>query len=98
MRTASASTRYWRRFSWPRLADIIRPVVVEVVIAQQHRDVVDAITRGDPAAAERGMQEHLTYLRDLVNAVQQYKVVKDLCGTARDAGAEIVLEAVEASS
>jgi DNA-binding FadR family transcriptional regulator len=53
----------------PRLASVIEPAVVESVIADQHRDLLQAIARGDPLAAERAMREHLVYLRDLVNAV-----------------------------
>jgi DNA-binding FadR family transcriptional regulator len=53
----------------PRLRDVIEPAVVEAVIVEQHRDLVRAIARGDPVAAERAMREHLVYLRDLVTAV-----------------------------
>jgi DNA-binding FadR family transcriptional regulator len=55
----------------PRLAAVIEPAVVVSVIAEQHRDLLEAIARGDPTAAERAMREHLVYLRDVVNAVQQ---------------------------
>ena len=34
-------------------------------MAEQHRDIVRAIERGDPPAAERAMREHLVYLHDL---------------------------------
>jgi GntR family transcriptional regulator, transcriptional repressor for pyruvate dehydrogenase complex len=53
----------------PRLATVIEPAVIEAVIADQHRDLVVAIVRGDPIAAERAMREHLVYLGDLVAAV-----------------------------
>ena len=59
------STRNWSR------AAVIEPAVVVSVIADQHRDLLEAIVRGDPAAAERAMREHLVYLRDVVNAVEQ---------------------------
>jgi GntR family transcriptional repressor for pyruvate dehydrogenase complex len=55
----------------PRLAAVIEPAVVVSVIADQHRDLLEAIARGDPMAAERAMREHLVYLRDVVNAVEQ---------------------------
>ena len=55
----------------PRLASVIEPAVVVSVIAEQHCDLLDAIVRGDPAAAERAMREHLVYLRDVVSAVEQ---------------------------
>lgn len=53
----------------PRLAAVIEPAVVEAVIADQHVDLLEAIVRGDPVAAERAMREHLVYLRDLVSTV-----------------------------
>ena len=58
------------RLLQPRLREMIEPAVVEPVIAEQHRDLIQAIRRGDPSAAERAMREHLTYLRDVVDAVR----------------------------
>jgi DNA-binding FadR family transcriptional regulator len=55
----------------PRLAAVIEPAVVVSVIAEQHRDLLEAIARGDPGAAERAMREHLVYVRDVVNAVER---------------------------
>jgi GntR family transcriptional regulator, transcriptional repressor for pyruvate dehydrogenase complex len=55
----------------PRLAAVIEPAVVVSVIADQHRDLLEAIARGDATAAERAMREHLVYLRDVVNAIEQ---------------------------
>jgi len=55
----------------PRLAAMIEPAVVVSVIAEQNRDLLEAIVRGDPTAAERAMREHLVYLRDVVNAVER---------------------------
>ena len=55
----------------PRLAAVIEPAVVVTVIAEQHLDLLEAIVRGDPDAAERAMREHLVYVRDVVNAVEQ---------------------------
>jgi GntR family transcriptional regulator, transcriptional repressor for pyruvate dehydrogenase complex len=55
----------------PRLAAVIEPAVVVSVIADQHRDLLEAIVRGDPVAAERAMREHLIYLRDVADAVEQ---------------------------
>ncbi|HET8673097.1 MAG TPA: FadR/GntR family transcriptional regulator [Thermoleophilaceae bacterium] len=54
----------------PLLGEAIAPAVVEPVVIEQHEDLVKAIARGDPAAAERAMREHLVYLRDLVSAVE----------------------------
>ncbi|MEY2532521.1 MAG: GntR family transcriptional regulator, transcriptional repressor for pyruvate dehydrogenase complex [bacterium] len=53
----------------PPLRELVAPAVVESVIVEQNRDIVRAIERGDPAAAERAMREHLVYVRDLVAAV-----------------------------
>ncbi|MBV9005144.1 MAG: FCD domain-containing protein [Solirubrobacterales bacterium] len=50
---------------------MIEPAVVESMIADQHRGLLEAIVRSDPVAAERAMREHLVYLRDLVSAVEQ---------------------------
>jgi GntR family transcriptional regulator, transcriptional repressor for pyruvate dehydrogenase complex len=55
----------------PRVAAVIEPAVVVSVIADQHRDLLEAIARGDPSAAERAMREHLVYVRDVVNAVER---------------------------
>lgn len=54
----------------PLLGEAIAPAIVEPVVVEQHEDLVKAIARGDPAAAERAMREHLVYLRDLVSAVE----------------------------
>jgi DNA-binding FadR family transcriptional regulator len=53
----------------PQLAQFIEPALVEEVVTEQHQELVRAIARGDPGAAERAMREHLVYLRDLVTAV-----------------------------
>jgi DNA-binding FadR family transcriptional regulator len=55
----------------PTLHEMIAPAVVDAVVVEQHRDVVRAIERGDPTAAERAMREHLVYLHDLVTAVRR---------------------------
>jgi GntR family transcriptional regulator, transcriptional repressor for pyruvate dehydrogenase complex len=53
----------------PRVSEVIAPAVVEAVIAEQHRRLVERIARGDPAGAESAMREHLVYVRDLLSAV-----------------------------
>jgi DNA-binding FadR family transcriptional regulator len=68
-RLAGAFTRWIVDVLQPRLAEVIQPAVVESVVAGQHRDLLVAIARGDPVAAERAMREHLVYLRDLLAAV-----------------------------
>jgi GntR family transcriptional repressor for pyruvate dehydrogenase complex len=68
-RLAGAFTGWIVDVLQPRLAAEVEPAVVEEVIVDQHRDLLQAISRGDPVAAERAMREHLVYLRDLVAAV-----------------------------
>ncbi|MEN3285678.1 MAG: GntR family transcriptional regulator, transcriptional repressor for pyruvate dehydrogenase complex [Solirubrobacteraceae bacterium] len=55
----------------PSIRQIIEPAVVEEVMQQQHEDVIRAIERGDPDAAERAMREHLVYVQDLVTVVRR---------------------------
>ena len=58
-----------RQVLQPPLQLLVEPAVVDAVVVEQHRDIVRAIERGDPKAAERAMREHLVYLHDLVGAV-----------------------------
>jgi GntR family transcriptional regulator, transcriptional repressor for pyruvate dehydrogenase complex len=53
----------------PPLRALVAPAVVEAVVVEQHRDIVRGIEKGDPAAAERAMREHLVYVRDLLAAI-----------------------------
>jgi GntR family transcriptional repressor for pyruvate dehydrogenase complex len=69
-RLAAALTEWIAEVLLPPLHQLIEPAVVHVVVVEQHRDLLRAIERGDPADAERAMREHLTYLRDLVDAVR----------------------------
>lgn len=55
----------------PPIRELIEPVVVEDVARQQHEDIVRAIERGDPDAAERAMREHIVYIQDLVSVVRR---------------------------
>ncbi len=55
----------------PVLAARIQAAVVPSALTGQHRDLVRAIERGDPTAAERAMREHLLYLRDLLSIVEE---------------------------
>jgi GntR family transcriptional regulator, transcriptional repressor for pyruvate dehydrogenase complex len=68
-RLAAAFTGWVVDVLQPRVAAMIEPAVVEWVIADQHIDLLEAIVRGDPLAAERAMREHLVYLRDLIAVV-----------------------------
>ena len=70
-RLAAAFTDWIVDVLQPRLREMIAPAVVESVVAEQHRDMIQAIRRGDPTAAERAMREHLVYLSDLVTALAE---------------------------
>jgi DNA-binding FadR family transcriptional regulator len=70
-RLAAAFTDWIVDVLQPRLREMIAPAVVESVVAEQHRDLIQAIRRGDPTAAERAMREHLVYLSDLVTALAE---------------------------
>ena len=70
-RLARAFTEWIGTVLQPPLHALIEPAVVDAVVTEQHRDIVRAIERGDPTAAERAMREHLVYLQDLVGAVRR---------------------------
>jgi len=70
-RLARAFTEWIGAVLQPPLHALIEPAVVDSVVTEQHRDIVRAIERGDPTAAERAMREHLVYLHDLVGAVRR---------------------------
>jgi GntR family transcriptional repressor for pyruvate dehydrogenase complex len=70
-RLARAFTEWIGQVLQPPLHVLIEPAVVDEVVVEQHRDIVRAIERGDPPAAERAMREHLVYLHDLVSAVRR---------------------------
>lgn len=68
-RLAAAFTAWIVDVAQPRLFGFVAPALVEEVVAEQHRALVRAISRGDPHNAERAMHEHLVYLRDVIAAV-----------------------------
>jgi GntR family transcriptional regulator, transcriptional repressor for pyruvate dehydrogenase complex len=68
-RLAAAFTAWVAEVLQPPLRERVAPAVVESVIVEQHRDIVRGIEKGDPAAAERAMREHLVYVRDLLAAI-----------------------------
>jgi GntR family transcriptional repressor for pyruvate dehydrogenase complex len=55
----------------PTIRELIEPAVVDAVVREQHEDVIRAIERGDPDAAERAMREHIVYVQDLVAVVRR---------------------------
>jgi GntR family transcriptional repressor for pyruvate dehydrogenase complex len=64
----------------PLLHDLVAPAAVDAVIVEQSRELVRAIARGDPSAAERAMREHLVYLSDLVSVMVHRKADLDESG------------------
>jgi GntR family transcriptional repressor for pyruvate dehydrogenase complex len=77
--TAAAGNRLSGAFmAWvvdvlqPSLQERLKPAVVESTLLGQHQDVLRAIERGDPEAAERAMREHLLYLRDLLSVIDEF--------------------------
>jgi GntR family transcriptional regulator, transcriptional repressor for pyruvate dehydrogenase complex len=70
-RLARAFTEWIGTVLQPPLHALVERAAVDSVVAEQHRDIVRAIERGEPTAAERAMREHLVYLHDLVGAVRR---------------------------
>jgi GntR family transcriptional regulator, transcriptional repressor for pyruvate dehydrogenase complex len=70
-RLARAFTEWIGEVLQPPLHALVEPAVVDSVVVDQHRDIVRAIERGDPTAAERAMREHLVYLHDVLSAVRR---------------------------
>jgi GntR family transcriptional repressor for pyruvate dehydrogenase complex len=54
----------------PQLIARIGPAIDGDVILGQHRDILRAIRRGQPIAAQRAMRRHLEYVRDRIRAVE----------------------------
>lgn len=55
----------------PQLVTKIHEAVVHSAVIDQHRALLRAIERGDPARAERAMKDHLLYLRDVLRMVEE---------------------------
>lgn len=55
----------------PVLEERIQNAVVQSALLVQHDDLLKAIERNDPTAAERAMREHLLYLRDVLSVVEE---------------------------
>jgi GntR family transcriptional repressor for pyruvate dehydrogenase complex len=68
-RVASALAAWIADVLVPAVLDHVAPAVVESVVVDQLRDLVSAIDRADPAAAEGAMRVHLVYAMDLVSLV-----------------------------
>ena len=79
-RLAASLTSWIGDVLQPSLREMIRPVVVESVLVDQHEDIVAAVARGDPRGAERTMREHLAYLTDLVATVERLEAAASESG------------------
>jgi GntR family transcriptional repressor for pyruvate dehydrogenase complex len=55
----------------PSLIEVLQPAVVHSALIEQHKALVSAVEKGDPARAERAMKDHLLYLRDVLGMVQE---------------------------
>jgi DNA-binding FadR family transcriptional regulator len=66
-----AFTRWINEVLLPSLIVYIGEALEEGDILDQHRNIVRAIRRGQPAAAERAMREHLEHLTRTVRALDE---------------------------
>ncbi len=53
----------------PTLVALLRPVVATEELVVQHRAILRAVCRHQPAAAGRAMSEHMLYLEQLILAL-----------------------------
>lgn len=54
----------------PSLHELLGKALVHEAVNDQHRTLLTAVERGDPARAERAMKDHLLYLRDVLTMVR----------------------------
>jgi GntR family transcriptional repressor for pyruvate dehydrogenase complex len=55
----------------PSLIEALDGAVVHSAVIEQHEALLAAIEKGEPARAERAMQDHLLYLRDVLRMVRE---------------------------
>lgn len=55
----------------PSLILALKGAVVHSAMVEQHEALVAAIEKGDPARAQRAMEDHLLYLRDVLRMVRE---------------------------
>jgi GntR family transcriptional repressor for pyruvate dehydrogenase complex len=53
----------------PSLVETLHGAVLQSAVVEQHEALLAAIEKGDPARAERAMNDHLLYLRDVLRMV-----------------------------
>ncbi len=54
----------------PQLRELLDGALVHSAIVDQHEELIAAIEKGDPARAQRAMEDHLLYLRDVLAMVR----------------------------
>ena len=54
----------------PELRALLHDAMIQSAIVEQHESLVTAIEKGDPARAQRAMDDHLLYLRDVLAIVR----------------------------
>jgi GntR family transcriptional repressor for pyruvate dehydrogenase complex len=72
-RVVEALTGWVREVAQPALAEAIDGAIVRSAVVEQHDALIAAIERGDSARAERAMEDHLLYLRDVLRLVRERK-------------------------
>jgi DNA-binding FadR family transcriptional regulator len=69
-RMAQALTSWVFDVLQPSLMEVVHGAVVHSAVLEQHEALLAAVEKGDPARAERAMQDHLLYLRDVLAMVE----------------------------
>ncbi|HZB78560.1 MAG TPA: GntR family transcriptional regulator [Actinomycetota bacterium] len=70
-RVVEALTGWVREVAQPALAEAIDDAVVRSAVGEQLDALIAAIEKGDSARAERAMEDHLLYLRDVLRLVRE---------------------------
>jgi GntR family transcriptional repressor for pyruvate dehydrogenase complex len=55
----------------PSLVATLHGAVLQSAVVEQHKALLAAMEKGDPARAERAMKDHLLYLRDVLRMVER---------------------------
>ena len=55
----------------PSLIEVLQPAIVQSAVHDQHKALLAAVEKGDPARAERAMKDHLLYLADVLRMVRE---------------------------
>ncbi len=69
-RVVRALTGWMLEVLQPALAEAVGDAVVPAAVVSHHRALLRALERGDAAAAERAMRDHLEYMRDVLRLAE----------------------------